>query len=206
MIGGNYMNMITINTDESVNTATRIKYEPYLLVPEKDAILSKRISEFNFDSPDIDPKLLAGRLIETAIVNRGFGLAAPQCGLDYKVFVMGAEGNYTAIFNPIVTSVSEETIHMEEGCLSFPFMILALTRPKLISVRYQTETGETKDQNFDGLSARIVQHEIDHLNGITFDTLAKPMALKSGLKKREKYIKRFVRNLAEQKRLKELQR
>ena len=74
-------------------------------------------------------------------------------------------------------------------------MFLSITRPKSVRVRYQNKKGETEESTFDGISARVVQHELDHLNGVTFDTVAKPLALKLARKSREKKIKQFAREL-----------
>lgn len=187
---------ITINTNE---TATRVvvKYEPYTLVEEKDPILKQKAVDFDFSS-DIDPVELSNRLTETLKTHRAYGIAAPQCGLPHRVFVIGAEDEYITMFNPKITSVSEETVPLDEGCLSFPFMILKVVRPKSLTVNFQNEKGEEKVLTLSGLSARIVLHEYDHLNGITFDKVAKPLALKMGLKKREKQIKQFARQLVSQ--------
>lgn len=188
--------MITIDTNEVLyNKTVGMKFEPYSLVSEDDPILKQKAIPFDSDA-NINAKELSDRLIETLKQNRAYGLAAPQCGIPYKVFVMGTGEDYIAMFNPEIIYTSKETVHLEEGCLSFPFMILSITRPKEIKVRFHDMTGEIQEMFLDGISARIAQHEIDHLNGITFNTLAKPLALKSGLKKREKYVKRFAINTA----------
>jgi peptide deformylase len=190
------MSMITIDTDEVLlDRAIKLEYEPYSLVPEDDPILKQEAALFRFDE-DINAQELSIRLIETLRKHRAYGLAAPQCGIPYKVFVMGFGEEYITMFNPEIIYTSEKTVHLEEGCLSFPFMILSITRPKEIKVKFSNESGEIQEMFLDGISARVAQHEIDHLNGITFNTLAKPLALKSGLKKREKYVKRFAINTA----------
>lgn len=184
--------LITINTAQP--SAIKVVYEPYSLVAEDNEFLKKKLDPFDF-SLGLDTEEISKRLIQTAKVNRGYGLSANQCGLPYRVFVMGAEEEYFALFNPEIVSVSEETVHLEEGCLSFPFLFLSISRPKTIVVRYQNEKGEINQVKFDGISARVVQHEIDHLNGVTFDRVAKPLALKMARKSREKKIKQFAKEL-----------
>lgn len=184
--------IITINT--SLPTAEKVVYERYELVGEEDPILKKKLEKFDFSS-SINTKELTGRLIETLKINRAFGLAANQCGLPYRVFVMGAGDNYFALYNPEIIKVSEENVHLEEGCLSFPFLFLSITRPKSLTVKFQNEVGDYVNLDLDGISARVVLHEIDHLNGITFDTVAKPLALKMAKKSREKKIKSFAKEL-----------
>lgn len=184
--------LITINTAQP--SAIKVVYEPYALVAEDHELLKKTLGPFDF-SLGVDAEEISKRLIQTAKVNRGYGLSANQCGLPYRVFVMGAEEEYFALFNPEIISVSEETVHLEEGCLSFPFLFLSISRPKTIVVKYQNEKGEINQAKFDGISARVVQHEIDHLNGVTFDSVAKPLALKTARKSREKKIKQFAKEL-----------
>lgn len=184
--------MITINT--ALPTAEKIVYERFELVSEYNPILKQKIEPFDFSS-GINTKELSGRLIETLKIHRGFGLAAPQCGLPYRVFVMGTEDNYFSMYNPEIIKISEETVHLEEGCLSFPFLFLNITRPKSLVVKFQNDVGGYVTLELGGISARVVLHELDHLNGITFDMVAKPIALKMSKKSREKKIKSFAREL-----------
>lgn len=184
--------IITINTE--LPTAEKIVYERFELVSEENSILKQKTEPFNFSS-GINTKELTGRLIETLKINRAFGLAAPQCGLPHRVFVMGAADNYFALYNPEIIKISDEEIHLEEGCLSFPFLFLSITRPKSLVVKFQNEVGDYVTLEMDGISARVVLHELDHLNGVTFDTVAKPLALKMAKKGREKKIKNFAREL-----------
>jgi peptide deformylase len=100
---------------------------------------------------------------------------------------MGAGEEYVAFFNPKVISSSGES-HMVEGGLSFPLLGLSITRPATIDVEYQDFNGETKKATFNGLSARCFLHELDHMNGIVYTSRAKPMALQTGMKKRNKLI------------------
>ena len=190
--------MISINTAQP--TAIKVVYDTYNLVGEEDPVLRKKVEPFDFSSNDA--KEIAGRLKQTLKTHRAFGLAANQCGLPHRVFVMGAEEQFVALFNPEIVSTSEETVHLEEGCLSFPFLFLNITRPKTVRVKFQDEDGNHQEVQYDGLSARVVQHEIDHLNGVTFNEKAKPLALKTAKKSREKRIKQFARELVSQRGLK----
>lgn len=184
--------LIVIDTGETIE---KVEYEPYKeLVSEKDPILSKKSNRFLFDGK-IDPVEISERLKETLKENKAYGVAAPQCGLDLSVICIGVNDFYLTMFNPEIIYKSDDTCHMVEGCLSFPFLLLNITRSKDIKVKFDNETGEPKELMLSGISARVVQHEVDHVNGITFDTLAKPLAMKNGLKKRDKYIKKFVRDM-----------
>lgn len=198
-------NVITIDTSESLrqHTASRVRDVPvYNFVNENDPILKQKTVEFNFDDDSLNPSEISDRLIQTLKASRNaFGLAAPQVGLPYRVFAMGSEENYSVLFNPRLSYISEETVHMEEGCLSFPFLILSITRPKEVHVEYQNKKGEWDKMGLTGLSARVVLHEMDHLDGITFNTVAKPLALKMALKKREKYQKKFANYIMSQRKM-----
>lgn len=189
-------NILTYDT-EMVISNNRTAYTAYDIVDESNPILKQKIENFDFNS-GINVQELVGRLKETLRVSKAYGVAAPQAGLPFRVFVVGANEEYITMFNPEIIEKSKETTNMQEGCLSFPFMVLSVERSNKIFVKFQDENGEEKSLTLEGLSARIVQHELDHLNGITFDTVAKPLALKMGLKKRQKQIKLFAKHLTAQ--------
>jgi peptide deformylase len=95
----------------------------------------------------------------------GLGLAANQVGVPYRVFAMrGAPENFVC-FNPRIVQAAAENIILEEGCLSFPGLLVKVKRPKHIRVRFQTPNGDTRTETFIGMTARIFQHELDHLDG-----------------------------------------
>ena len=75
---------------------------------------------------------------------------------------------------------------MEEGCLSFLDLFLMIERPETIKVYYQDYTGEEKNAQFTGLTARCFQHELDHMNGVVYTHHAKPLAMQMAMKKRSK--------------------
>lgn len=134
---------------------------------DKNQIIHEEIERFDFTNPPIDPIELAQNLTETLISTNGIGLSANQVGLSYRAFVIKSNPVY-AMFNPVIVHESDEKEYMEEGCLSFPNLIIPIKRSKKIRVRYTMPNGQTKTDMFDGLTARVIQHETDHLNGITF--------------------------------------
>lgn len=189
---------ISFNTEEIVKESIKDlqpKFNTYELLPENAEILKEVMPEFDFSS-GVDTVKLASELVETAMKHEAFGLSANQCGLRYRVFVMGAGEEYLAFFNPKIISKSDTENYTLEGCLSFPCLTLNILRANKIEVEYQDFQGNTKTSTFEGMSARIFQHELDHLNGITFVQKAKPMALKLGKTKREKYYKKIARGIA----------
>lgn len=110
----------------------------------------------------------------------GIGLAAPQISKNVKVFIIKPDKVMKVIINPEVLDISEDPIdvgsekqnpsrkNIMEGCLSLPHYYGPIKRARKIKIRYLNEKGEPKIETFKGLEAQIVQHEIDHLNGILF--------------------------------------
>jgi len=186
--------IIKFNTEELakvnvVNVPIQVKI--FNLVPENHPILKQVLPEFDFLNAPVNPNEFASSLVETCKINKGIGLSANQCGFPYRVFVMGANDDYVAFFNPKIINKSDNEIHMLEGCLSFPLLGLKITRPEEIHVQYQDFNGITRETKFVGLSARCFQHELSHLNGLTMLDEAKPLALKTGLNKRKKMANRI---------------
>lgn len=181
--------IIRINTEDSGTQIQQVKV--LSLVPENDPILDEMIPDFDFSNPPVNPISLASQLVETCIYHKGLGLSANQCGLKHRVFVMGAGNDYVAHFNPKIISVSDKTVHMEEGCLSYPFLFIHITRPERIQVEYQDYEGNTKQATYSGISARCFLHELDHMNGIRYTSKAKPLALQSAKKKKTKLLTRY---------------
>jgi peptide deformylase len=167
----------------------------FKLVGEDDPILYQTLPLFDFTNPPVDPNKFASSLVETCKKAQGVGLSANQCGFNYRVFVMGANDDFVAFFNPKVLTTEGE-VHMMEGCLSFPLLGLHITRPKKITVEYQDFQGEVKNMTLDGISARVFLHELDHMNGIVYTQHAKPLALKSGMTKRQKMMKKMAKTYA----------
>ena len=164
--------------------------QTFNLVPADWAGLYKVLPDFDFSKPPVDPNAFASTLVETCKKNNGLGLSANQCGFSHRVFVMGAGEEYVAFFNPVLIKTEGET-HMDEGCLSWPFLNLKITRAKKIWVEYQDFTGEKKEAIFDGISARCFLHEFDHMNGMMYTSRVKPLALQFGLKKLEKIRRKY---------------
>jgi len=160
------------------------------MVPPGSKVLHTKLNEFDFTNPPTDPNELASTLVETCKKNNGLGLSANQCGLPYRVFVMGANEDFISCFNPKIIATEGEA-HMAEGCLSFPLLELRVTRPKKITVEYQDWNGEKHTISFDGLTARIFLHELDHMDGIVYTSRVKPLALQSGIKKLEKIKRKY---------------
>ena len=138
-----------------------------------DPILRRRAMDVQaFDASLRD---LASQMLEAMEREEGVGLAAPQVGLDLRVLValaMREPGDETAepvvMVNPEILERSHETWVYEEGCLSIPGVRGDVTRPERVRVHYQDLDGTNHSIDVDGMFARILQHEIDHLNGKLF--------------------------------------
>lgn len=131
-------------------------------------------------------KLIADMIL-TMQVDGGIGLAAPQVAQSVALLVIDhglifVEGKPTAYINPVILGSEGESV-LEEGCLSVPDIREEVRRPEIITLRYQNLDGEIREAQFDGLLARVLQHEIDHLNGILF--VDRISALKKQLLKKE---------------------
>ena len=116
-------------------------------------------------------------LIHLMIHSQGMGLAANQIGITKRFFAIGHESfdvfqKPAIIYNPVLVSVDEEQEVVQEGCLSFPGVLLQVSRPKMVLVRYQNNLGEFLLSRLAGMEARCFQHELDHINGITFNQRA----------------------------------
>ena len=159
----------------------------YELVEEAAQVLRNPTEKFDFDNPQTDPKELEKGLVETMEKYGGLGLSANQVGVDLSVFVMRTQDEgIVAFFNPEITQISQETEMMKEGCLSFPDIYIMLKRPKVVVMDYQTVEGEKRSIKLEGLGARCVQHEIDHLNGVIFLQRASQLKIERALKARPK--------------------
>jgi peptide deformylase len=130
---------------------------------------------------------LVDDMILTMHVDGGIGLAAPQVAESLALLVVDQslifeDGEPTAYINPEILAAEGESV-LEEGCLSVPEIREEVKRPEIITLRYQNVAGETKEERLNGLLSRVLQHEIDHLNGVLF--VDRISALKRKLLKKE---------------------
>ena len=145
---------------------------------------------WNFET-DRDAVQLAADMIAFMEQHFGIGLAANQIGINRRVFVMGStsyEGfpKPFALFNPVIKEASQEITLDQEGCLSYPNMLLTINRPNWIIAEYQDSKGNINEIRVDGYLAKCFQHELDHLNGICFVDKVSPLKLQLAMKKLRK--------------------
>ncbi|MBQ0024563.1 MAG: peptide deformylase [Bacteroidales bacterium] len=138
------------------------------------------------NEPDI--KSFVEDMVATMHNADGCGLAAPQVGVSKRILVVDGndladrwpelKGFHREMINPEFTFESEETSTYEEGCLSVPGVDADVVRPKRIKVRYLDVDFNEVEEEFDNFAARMIQHEMDHLNGILFVDHASPIRKK----------------------------
>ncbi|TCW60504.1 peptide deformylase [Treponema sp. J25] len=127
---------------------------------------------------DINDEIVAivKEMRETMYAGRGIGLAGPQVGLLQRIFVVHIEGDIPRVFiNPSIIQTSPELTEYEEGCLSIPGLYGEVKRPEAVRIQAWNERGRPFTLDAEGLLARVIQHEYDHLEGILFiDRLSEP--------------------------------
>lgn len=116
---------------------------------------------------------LVSDMAETMLVKDGIGLAAPQVGHNLRLIVVNTKDGVMPMINPLITKKSLSKDWDEEGCLSVPNTFGDVKRPKKIRVKFLQADGSPKHIEAEGLLARVIQHEIDHLDGILFIDKAK---------------------------------
>lgn len=117
-------------------------------------------------------------MFDSLRVANGVGLAAPQINRSLRLAVIEIEGVRTVMINPKITSYSREKILFEEGCLSLPGEFLLIERSEQITVRYEDEHGKEIKKRASGLFAIIVQHEVDHLDGVLISDRVKTQKIR----------------------------
>jgi len=137
---------------------------------------------------DDSVRKLAKDMLITMYSAKGIGLAAPQVGVQKRILVIDLnfedpDAPPNVFINPEIISSSASLDTYEEGCLSIPGVYLNVLRPSSIKLSYRDEMGRPKKMNAEGLMARCIQHEIDHLNGVLFvDKVTDKDELKKQLK------------------------
>lgn len=146
------------------------------IVTYDDPVLRKKTNTVKENSEHLQQ--LIADMFETMYNSSGVGLAAPQIGTLHRLFVMDADAvteeleehdeGPMAFINPVVIETSGEKVKMEEGCLSIPDVRDDVKRPLRVKVKYLDREFNEIVREFDGWLSRIIQHEIDHLDGVLF--------------------------------------
>ena len=156
--------LITVNKEAVKNPPLKI----YMLGQE-----TLRTPAIRIVKVDDSIRQLAKDMLLTMYSAKGIGLAAPQVGVQKRILVIDLnfedpDAPPNVFINPEIISSSASLDTYEEGCLSIPGVYLNVLRPSSIKLSYRDEMGRPKKMNAEGLMARCIQHEIDHLNGVLF--------------------------------------
>lgn len=155
------------------------------IVAYGDPVLRKETEEIDANYPDL--KQLIADMFETMYHSKGVGLAAPQIGLPIRLFIVDAagfnedgeapelEGFKRVFINPIIIEEKGKEWKFEEGCLSIPGIREEVSRKPELHIEYYNENFELVEEKLDGLGARVVQHEYDHIEGILFVDKINPL-------------------------------
>ena len=133
---------------------------------------------------------LARQMLLSMYAAKGIGLAAPQVGVHQPLLVIDLDLENPAtppmvLINPEITAEGGSICTYEEGCLSIPGVYLDVVRPSVVEVSYRCEMGRSRRLKADGLLARCILHEMDHLNGVLFvDRVSDGASLEEGLKEK----------------------
>jgi len=146
------------------------------IVAYGDQVLKKKAVDIDKDYPHLEE--LINNMFDTMYEANGVGLAAPQVGKSIRLFVVDASPfedkeadlkDFVQVFiNPIIVDESGEEWSFNEGCLSIPTVREDVMRKPKILVRYYDENFEYYEEEFEGLAARVIQHEYDHIEGKLF--------------------------------------
>ncbi len=146
----------------------------YPIVLYGDPVLKRKADEVKKDHPEL--KSLIEDMFETMYSANGVGLAAPQIGKSLRIFVIDStpteekeeDGIKKAFINPEILEQEGDDEPFEEGCLSIPGIREDVQRPPRILIRYVDEKFREHEEEYEGMAARIIQHEYDHVDGILF--------------------------------------
>ncbi len=158
----------------------------YPIVVYGSPILRQVAKEIDADYPNL--KSLISDMFDTMYKSDGMGLAAPQIGKSIRIFVVDAtsladedpelKDFKKAFINPKLQVIGEETIVMNEGCLSLPKLREDVDRHNKVRITYYDENWNYLEEEYVGLKARVIQHEYDHLDGIMFVDRINPLRKK----------------------------
>ncbi|HEQ71356.1 MAG TPA: peptide deformylase [Spirochaetia bacterium] len=165
-----------------------MKNKPLRVITIGDERLNQRSNEVEAFTPDLSN--LVDEMFKTLDTKKGVGLAAVQVGTLTRVFITLLPDESPRVFvNPELIATSEDQVGIEEGCLSIPNKYETVIRPAAVTIQAYSLKGKPFTLSAEGFLARVVQHELDHLNGILFiDRLEQ--------KKRAAILKSFKKKVA----------
>lgn len=130
--------------------------------------LSTACSKWDFENPATNLRELYEDMVLTMRQNEGIGLAANQVNMPYRICIIDDPIAAKLLVNPEIVESSKESNVMKEGCLSFPGLEVEVRRADRVRVKYFDMEGKEHSMDASGITARVIQHELDHLDGIHF--------------------------------------
>ena len=156
------------------------------LIHDPDPILKQKAENWDFKN-HVNAAVIEREMLAIMKASNGIGLAANQVGLLRRVFVLKLQdGRELGCFNPWIMFGDNDKIEDSEGCLSFPNLWLKVKRHNKITAAYLDNTGKDCIIELDGIDSRCFQHELDHLDGITFTEYVSDLKLQMARKKQRK--------------------
>ena len=175
--------------------ATKIEFKKkWNLVPTNDPLLSTKLENFDFKNPPVDPVELVEDMLGHMRHFGGIGLSANQLGLPYRVFVTEGDPGF-ACFNPRITAFAGDEVLMDEGCLSYPGLYIKKKRPEMIRVRFFDPYGNPVVKRFNGMTSRIFQHEMEHMEGENYLDGVNNLVLQRAKRKQELLLRKVRRQV-----------
>ena len=183
-----------------------VEYEIRDLVDFYDPILRKPTMRVNVEQ--MNPNDLVHYIYSMAMMmehyGNALGLSANQVGWPIRMCAINLGNQNVVLINPEIIEATEPTLSYAEGCVSYPGLYIKVPRSQHIKIKYQTPSGKWLEQEFDGLTAICVQHEIDHLDGIVYTDKVSPITLdkaKRKIKTNLKKIKKFEKSRIQQQKI-----
>jgi len=140
---------------------------PYMeVLQDGNKILTKKAKRV--DKIDDTIRNIAASMVECMVRSNGLGISGNQVGILKRIIVVTINNQPRVMINPEIITISNETCVMNEGCLSFPEQFYDIERPEKVTVKYRSLSGHPIIETYEGLEARCVLHELDHIDGIVF--------------------------------------
>lgn len=157
------------------------------IVTYGNPILTEKAKEVTEFGPNLEKTIEEMHLAMRQ--DRGIGLAAPQVAIGLRLFIVELDDEPLRVFiNPRITALSQETSEYEEGCLSFPGLYFNVVRPSAVEIEAQDAHGQSFRLKAEGLLARVIQHEYDHLEGVLFIDRISPLKRRRALAHYQKLL------------------
>lgn len=156
------------------------------LLHYSDKNLYTKTEQFNFQNPPFDPITFAQDIVKFMYDRNAITVAAPHVGISYRVFAMRGMPENFVCFNPKIVMPSSDEVKLDESSIVVPGLIVKITRPQHVKVRFATPNGEIRTETFTGMTARAFQQSCQALDGLPFWSGVSRLELSMALKRAQK--------------------